>query len=174
MISVLQKEIKKAELRILDCGAGTGSVVKNIAENDHRIFTVDIQPGMIHTIKAIKTHGENNAIIPIQADIRQLPIRPNTVDLILFIFILHHLPAPIDLFLRSANLLHNKGKIIVIDFLRHNQLTLADEMGDLWMGFDPNTFIEAGNKKNINKVSFGTFTDHIKLKSFYLVFEHQK
>lgn len=172
--AVLQKVINRENLHILDCGAGTGSNIINLADAGHRICAVDIQPGMIHRLRMLKSDKPGRAFFPVQADIRRLPIRSNSVDIILLIFILHHLAAPLDFISHCSKLLKDKGKIIIIDFQRHTKTKIADQMGDLWMGFDPGMLMKTGSKKKLFPVLSGTITDKEQLNSFYLIFEKQK
>jgi RNA polymerase sigma-70 factor (ECF subfamily) len=169
---MLQHQIGVQHHTILDCGAGTGTVSRYLAEMGHTLLAIDILPEMIRILHDVRNRYGLETINPIQADIRQLPIKWKTIDIILYIFILHHLPAPLDLILHSRKLLKKSGKIVIVDFLRHDNTSLADEMGDLWMGFDPSMLIKHFKKNDLKHVSQDIFSEDKDLKSFCLVFEH--
>jgi ubiquinone/menaquinone biosynthesis C-methylase UbiE len=81
---------------ILDAGCGDMRFSKFIAENagECLLVSIDISSANIASRPENRLR-ENHA--PIVCDVRALPIRPNTVDGIVVINVLHHLPTSISL-----------------------------------------------------------------------------
>src|SRR5690606_37569670 len=59
------------------------------------------------------------------------------VDASVMNMVLHHVPAPADLFEDCYQLLEDGGALVVTDLGRHDQTWVKDSCGDLWLGFDP-------------------------------------
>ena len=107
----------------------------------------------------------------IQADVKNLPIRDMSLDLMFFVLILHHITNPLKLVQDSLKLLKRKGTIVIIDFLKHNQKELADTMSDLWLGFQPEIFKKFARSNGLVLRSEGKFDRNKNLNTFYQIWQ---
>ena len=94
------------------------------------------------TGELLKTKSELNLknLHILRGDIKNLPVRENTIDFICFILVLHHIPDPFSVIGNVLQRMKKKGFLVIIDFIRHRQKELADEMHDIWLGFNPEVF----------------------------------
>jgi hypothetical protein len=51
--------------------------------------------------------------------------------------VLHHVPAPKEIFTQSAQLLKRGGCLLITDLCAHDQTWARESCGDLWLGFAP-------------------------------------
>lgn len=58
-------------------------------------------------------------------------------DLITCNMVLHHVPAPKEIFNHSAQLLKPGGCLLITDLCAHDQEWARESCGDLWLGFAP-------------------------------------
>jgi len=70
--------------------------------------------------------------------------------------VLHHIGEPRDAIRECLRILKSGGKLIIVDFYKHNYENMRQEYGDIWLGFDLEYI------KNILSEGF-------KLKDYYLL-----
>ena len=58
-------------------------------------------------------------------------------DLVTCNMVLHHVPAPKEIFNHSAQLLKPGGCLLITDLCAHDQTWARESCGDLWLGFAP-------------------------------------
>lgn len=75
----------------LDIGTGNGRHAEALAPRVKRVVALDISHASL-TTAIDRAHAKNFAIEPVIAEAASLPIRPNTIDLAVYIATLHHLP----------------------------------------------------------------------------------
>lgn len=101
------------ESKILDIGAGTGLIDKNIIERfpKLKLFGVDISSDMIQN-NVIK----DKYVELVNADATKLPFLPNTFDGILTTFMLHHSFSIKQIINEMYRVLRLNGKAVIVDF----------------------------------------------------------
>jgi ArsR family transcriptional regulator len=62
--------------------------------------------------------------------------------------VLHHIPAPVEVFREAQRLLNPGGVLLLVELISHDQDWVRESCGDLWLGFDTqdltNWAIQAG------------------------------
>jgi ArsR family transcriptional regulator len=58
-------------------------------------------------------------------------------DLILFAMVLHHAASPRRFFEHASRLLNDRGLLVVVELITHDQEWAKSACGDIWLGFDP-------------------------------------
>lgn len=111
VMSDLLKELLAAFSKdniVLDVGCGTGIYTKYLSKRFKFIVCLDLSKSMIQA-----AHGRNlsNLII---ADAEHLPIRPKTIDLIVSLATLEHLPDPAIVLNQMYNALKESGKTLIM------------------------------------------------------------
>ena len=121
----------------LDLGSGTGFISLHCALSGADVFALDMNKKMLVKQMSLKYKLGLNNLVLFQADINQLPLKTGQFDQVFITLVLHHISDPLTMLQQVARLIKPKGKLIIIDFVRHNDSTFADQMHDLWLGFEP-------------------------------------
>lgn len=98
-------------LNVLDAGCGNGLLSQIIAENGARVLAVDLHQMLPSIAKKITPNEDNLCFL--HADINDLPIYPNTFDLIISNGVLHHTPNTQMAFEQLAKRVKSGGKLYV-------------------------------------------------------------
>jgi ubiquinone/menaquinone biosynthesis C-methylase UbiE len=93
---------------VLDVGVGTGIIASLIASAGHEVLGVDLSPGMLR-----QAAGRIQYRVAL-ADAVSLPIRPNSVDAVIFMWSLHHVGDPIAALREARHALRPDGTVVVV------------------------------------------------------------
>lgn len=99
-------------LTVLDAGCGNGLLSKAIAKLGANVLAVDMHQNLSCTAKKLCQDAASNLYF-LQADINDLPIRPNSFDLIISNGVLHHTPNTRYAFLELAKRTVQHGQLYV-------------------------------------------------------------
>ena len=121
----------------LDLGSGTGFISLHCALNGADVVAVDMNKKMLMKQMAFKSKLDMKNLNLFQADINQLPFKYNQFDQVFITLVLHHISDPLAMLQQATAMMKEGGKLILIDFFRHNNCVFADQMHDLWLGFEP-------------------------------------
>jgi len=71
-------------LRILELGAGTGRITCPLAADDHHVIALDAMPSMLDALRRrARDEGVADLVLPVQADMRELPLESSTIELVI-------------------------------------------------------------------------------------------
>ncbi len=69
---------------ILELGAGTGRITCPLAKDGHTLWALDSMPSMLTALRErVADQGLSDSITPIEADMRSLPVPPESVGLVI-------------------------------------------------------------------------------------------
>ena len=57
-------------------------------------------------------------------------------DLMILNMVLHHIPAPAEVFQEARRLLNPGGVLLLVELISHDQDWVRESCGDLWLGFE--------------------------------------
>lgn len=124
---------------VLDLGTGTGFLALHVAPLVGEVIGIDINPQMLETAaRNMKKLGRRNVSL-LQGAIEDMPIYGRKFDVIFSNLVLHHLSEPYNIFRPITRLMNRDSKFVIVDFKRHTNKKMADDMKDIWLGFDPKT-----------------------------------
>jgi len=166
-------QFKKGQITA-DLGCGTGFVSLPLAILGQKVFSVDADLGMITQMMRTRREISLERLYPLVADLRQLPFRSGFFDNIFLVLALHHIPDPFSVIENCIKLLRKGGQLILIDFVRHRRHDLADQMHDLWLGFNPDIVEQRINKTVLELKENGFFNNAKKLSSFFQIWEKKE
>lgn len=135
-LDLLQASVSGANARVLEVGPGEGRFLSMLGGYYKKIVAVDTSQQML--AKATR-HCQENKLKNIDL------IHGQTSDLvksgakysgIVMNMVLHHVPAPAQLFKECAQLIEPEGALVVCDLSHHNQDWTKANCGDLWLGFE--------------------------------------
>ncbi|HVN86718.1 MAG TPA: metalloregulator ArsR/SmtB family transcription factor [Candidatus Binatia bacterium] len=118
-----------------DLGCGTGQVSETVAPFVRGVIAVDSSRAML------KAARQRLASFP-QVDIRHgdlsvLPIDDGSLDAAVTCLVLHHVADPPAVLRAAARVLRPAGRLLVIDMLAHERREYQQQMGHVWLGFEP-------------------------------------
>ena len=133
---------------VIEVGPGDGELLLLLAQHFDRVIALDNSTEMLDQArKTVKEHGIDN-IEFIHGDITRAPRQGLQSDLIILNMVLHHIPAPIEVFREAFRLLNSGGVLLLVELINHNQDWVRESCGDLWLGFETqdlvNWAMEAG------------------------------
>jgi ubiquinone/menaquinone biosynthesis C-methylase UbiE len=122
--------------RVADLGAGSGFVSAAVAPLVARLLALDQSPEMLATMKKnMAARGIAN-IDYVGGDLGRLPFVAGELDAVVANMALHHAQDPPATLGEMYRVLKAGGFAAVTDLDHHENTWFAQEMFDVWMGFD--------------------------------------
>ncbi len=118
-----------------DLGCGTGELTEALAAGAGRVIAVDDSPAMLAAARA-RLNGRRNVELR-QGRIESLPIADGELEAATLVLVLHYLPQPAGAVREAARTLRPGGRLLVVDMLPHDRAEYRQEMGHIWLGFEP-------------------------------------
>jgi len=123
-----------------DLGCGTGQLSEALAPFVRQVIAVDSSRAML---KAARQRLPPSSCRPqAQVDLRHgeltaLPIDAGTLDVAVMGLVLHHVADPVAVLREAARVVRAGGRLLVIDMVSHDRREYQQQMGHVWLGFDP-------------------------------------
>ncbi|MGH7283926.1 MAG: metalloregulator ArsR/SmtB family transcription factor [Polyangiaceae bacterium] len=126
----------------LDAGTGDGGLIDVLSPAFAKVIAVDRSGAQLQGARArVAMRGYRNVKI-IEGDLDSPQVKADVkkaagkgVDVIFAVRMLHHASKPAELVKTMASLLAPGGRIVVLDYARHDDEKMRDA-GDVWLGFD--------------------------------------
>jgi ArsR family transcriptional regulator len=119
----------------LDVGTGTGRILATLAPSVGRGIGVDLSREMLAMARVnLERAGLRNCELR-QADMHQLPLASDSVDLVTFHQALHYGATPGAAIAEASRVLRPGGLLVVADFAAHDLDHLRLEHAHRWLGF---------------------------------------
>src|SRR5690242_6561316 len=139
-------------LVVADLGSGEGLLSELLARRCKKVIAVDNSEKIVAFGAAkAKKNGLKNLEFRL-GDLENLPIEPNSVDLVILSQALHHASDPAKAIAGAHASLKPAGQIMILDLSRHNFQRAHELYGDRWLGFpesDLQRWLEAAGFKRI-------------------------
>ena len=121
----------------LEIGPGEGELLPTLDKRFHQVIGLDVSKAMLEKASAKVAEQRLENIELLHGDC-QLALEQNVqADLVTCNMVLHHMPAPKEIFDHSAELLKPGGCLLITDLCAHDQAWARESCGDLWLGFAP-------------------------------------
>ncbi len=124
-------------LTVVDVGTGTGILAAELARLDLRVIGVDNSPRMLEAARAKLAREGITGVELRGGDANTLPLADGEADAAFAHMVLHYLPSPPEALREMARVVRPGGRIVVVDFVRHESEWMREELGVLWLGFPP-------------------------------------
>jgi demethylmenaquinone methyltransferase/2-methoxy-6-polyprenyl-1,4-benzoquinol methylase len=121
--------------RVLDVGGGTGQGVRALDVPEG--IVVDAAPGML-------AEARDHGVTAVRGDARRLPVPDETVDAVLILDALHHMPDAEQVVDDAARVLRPGGVLVVLEYDPTTVLGRLLVAAEHLVGFD-STFFAAGD-----------------------------
>jgi ArsR family transcriptional regulator len=141
-------ELVPPGLEVADVGTGTGILAAELARLGLRVVAIDHSARMLEAAAA-KLEAEGVTGVELrQGEADRLPLADASVAAAFAHMVLHYLPSPADAIREMARAVAPGGRVVVVDFVRHEHDWMRQELGVVWLGFAPDElegwFREAG------------------------------
>ncbi|WP_036533874.1 ArsR/SmtB family transcription factor [Oceanobacter kriegii] len=122
----------------LEIGPGDGAFLAPLAQRFEQVMALDISEPMLNRAKQQVNQQQLANVNCVLGETTALDQEFNgSVDLMVANMVLHHVPAPQNIFADVGRLLAPGGCFLVTDLCRHEQTWARESCGDLWLGFEP-------------------------------------
>jgi SAM-dependent methyltransferase/DNA-binding transcriptional ArsR family regulator len=123
-------------LRVIDVGTGTGALLPVLAGAAAAVVAVDHSDVLLRRAEQrCRDAGCTNVEFR-RADVRRLPFPDGAFDAAYSSMVLHHVPDPAGAVAELARVVRPGGRVVVVEFTRHNLAWMRDELTHRWLGFD--------------------------------------
>lgn len=127
---------KKPVSDFLDIGTGTGRILELMADRVERGMGIDVSSEML-TVARTNLEAANLRNVHVrQGDMYNMPVDDQSVDLATLHLVLHYSDDPAQVIEEAARVLKPGGRLVIVDFLTHNEEQLRDEHRHHRLGFD--------------------------------------
>ncbi|MFT5707907.1 MAG: ubiquinone/menaquinone biosynthesis C-methylase UbiE [Oceanospirillaceae bacterium] len=121
----------------LEVGPGEGALLPALSKRFKQVIGLDVSAAMLEKANLKVSEQQLENIELLHGDC-QLALDKNVqADLVTCNMVLHHVPAPKEIFNHSAQLLKPGGCLLITDLCAHDQAWARESCGDLWLGFAP-------------------------------------
>lgn len=119
---------------IVDLGCGTGDLLPLLKTKSKHVIGVEKSVKMLEEARKHYELDRDGIDLRI-GELEHLPLREEEADIALTNLVLHHLSEPKKTITEVYRILRPKGFFIIIDLLLHQEESMRNKYGDLWLGF---------------------------------------
>jgi len=123
-----------------DLGCGNGQIAALVAPHVARVIAVDRSSEMLASARRRLADLDNVDLR--QGDLESLPIDDGALDAAALGLMLHHVAEPSAVLREAARALRPGGRLLIVDMAKHERMEYAEQMGHVWLGFEPAEVIE--------------------------------
>lgn len=121
----------------LEIGPGEGYLLPALSQRFQHVIGLDVSAAMLDKASAKVAELSFSNIDLLHGDCQFALDQNVQADLVTCNMVLHHVPAPKEIFNHSAQLLKPGGCLLITDLCAHDQTWARESCGDLWLGFAP-------------------------------------
>ncbi|WP_076072832.1 ArsR/SmtB family transcription factor [Sphingomonas montana] len=122
--------------RLVDIGTGTGRMIELLAPLAQRAIGVDRSPEMLRMARSKLSEAGLSGVELRQGDMYALPLAPGSADTAILHQVLHYAQQPAAAIAEAARLLSRGGRLLIVDFARHEREELRQRAAHVRLGFD--------------------------------------
>jgi len=157
-LELLNKTNFASTATVLEVGPGEGLFLKSLSTTFKAVIALDNSENMLNSSQAF---AKNEGLTNIQfylGDTKTFRAQQQKVEAVVMNMVLHHIPAPAQIFHDVFDMLKPDGVFVLCDLSHHDQEWSKDSCGDLWLGFEAqelSTWAERAGLKEIKSVYIG-------------------
>jgi ArsR family transcriptional regulator len=121
----------------LEIGPGEGDLLPALSLRFQQVIGLDVSQAMLEKARLKVKEQQLENIELVHGDCQLALNQAVRADLVTCNMVLHHVPAPKEIFNHSAELLRPGGCLLITDLCDHDQAWARESCGDLWLGFAP-------------------------------------
>lgn len=143
---------------LLDVGTGTGSMLEVFGSRIRRGLGIDSSRDMLAVARANLEASNLSHCQVRKGDIYNLPVDTATMDVVTIHHVLHFLDDPGLAIAEATRTLKPGGRLIIVDFARHDMEFLRSEFAHRRLGFDDEEVIKWCQAVGLSEVSVQSLT----------------
>ncbi|MCJ8332396.1 MAG: metalloregulator ArsR/SmtB family transcription factor [Lentisphaeria bacterium] len=140
---------------IADFGTGTGLLLPILSEISSVLYAVDHSSEMLEYAKKRCRDKKLDHVKFIETDIESVQL-PEPCDAALLHFVMHQLSRPQQAIQAIAKTLKTGGRIVIVDRLNHEDESVREELGSIWLGFMEEQLRDWLTQSNFTNIKFQT------------------
>ena len=122
-------------LMVADLGCGDGHLTMEMAVWSAQVVGVDRSREVLGRARALAKKRRVSNVEWKHGEIEDLPLSDNTLDLVVLSQALHHARVPERALTEATRVVKPSGRVLILDLVEHDQVWVADRLGDRWLGF---------------------------------------
>lgn len=147
---------------IADLGCGTGHLTRLLAPFAKEVIALDRSPPMLEVARR-RLRAQGNVEV-VQGELTALPIESGRFDRAILSLVLHYV-VDLDQALSEVHrTLRPEGRILILEMQEHGRVAFAEEMGHVWLGFNPKELKERLEDIGFRSVRVATVPPDPKVK----------
>lgn len=119
---------------IVDLGCGTGDLLPLLKTKAHHVIGVEKSTQMLEEARKHYDFDRDGIDVRI-GELEHLPLRDEEAEIALMNLVLHHLSEPKKAIKEVFRILKPGGYFFIFDLLLHEEESMRQKYGDLWLGF---------------------------------------
>lgn len=128
----------------LEIGPGNGEFLAELSPLFRQVIALDNSGEMLARARQQCALGKFNNIRFVHGDTEHALQEKVQANCIVLNMVLHHIPAPAEIFADLFRLTMDHGILLITELCRHQQDWVQQACGDLWQGFEPEELIQWG------------------------------
>ena len=133
--SLLELVPDRAVEDLLDIGTGTGRMLEILGQRVRRAVGIDLSHEMLTVARSNLERAQLRNCLVRHGDMYRLPVQSGSFDAVTVHQVLHYAEDPAAVIAEAARVLRPEGRLIVVDFAKHELDYLRDEHAHRRLGF---------------------------------------
>ncbi|MFT6122963.1 MAG: ArsR family transcriptional regulator [Oleiphilaceae bacterium] len=157
-LELLNKTTFPSDATVLEVGPGEGLFLKPLSKTFTKVVALDNSENMLNSAQEFAKNEDLTNIQFYLGDTKIFRAQKQKVEAIVMNMVLHHIPAPAQVFHDVFDMLKPNGVFVLCDLSHHDQAWSKDSCGDLWLGFEAqelSSWAERAGFKEIKSVYIG-------------------
>ncbi|MFO7875941.1 MAG: metalloregulator ArsR/SmtB family transcription factor [Desulfovermiculus sp.] len=130
--ALIAEEVWPGQVAV-DLGCGTGELALRLEQKAQKVIGIDSSPGMLEQARKRIAHNGHRVELRL-GELEHLPLRDETADMAIVSMALHTLSVPAVGIREARRVLKQGGRLVLVDFDKHDQPDVRDRFGGPWMG----------------------------------------
>lgn len=147
------------EWTVSDIGTGTGFFLPVLADTFEKVIAVDPVTEMLESARKRAESGGHRNVTFRQGDLSRVPISDASVDLVVAILVLHHVPSVGEAIAEVGRILKPGGKLLIVEQRSHDYVDFHERMQDRWTGFEPDELTDVIRTSGFAHVDVASLDD---------------
>lgn len=119
---------------VVDLGCGTGELMEKLKTVANRVIGVDSSSKMLEMARDRLNKGKGEYDLRL-GELEHLPLQNGEADCAVISMVLHHLSKPESVIAEICRILRDKGRLVIVDYDKHEDEDMRMIYGDRWLGF---------------------------------------